>query len=425
MSSPRSSQRSVVLGAAFWGGLLLAATIGYARLPSESKTRASDALGQIALLATRGEPRHVIVFPKEFPWLLVGDGIYRRDGFDLLRAGEIVKVTDDAEGRRIEVMFDPAIADRIDSHAKFTAFSSGASIAWTYRSLLPEHVRARITAEWTEFVAANRQRLTEILIPLAKDLLHELQPVIAEETVAALDRHRGEVDAISTRYRDTILKPRLLPLLKDEIWPLVLKHGEPELRATGEDLWAALPVFAIAWQGVAQEFDFSDTDRVKERFDEYLAKDALPILDRHSDALETALVEILKDAAEDPKVSVAVRESITTLLSDQQLRALAVTLIDEIARGDRIRDTIRKRLEEDKTAADTIETLRKDLDELVRRIGRKIVFADETTWEVHPDFARFLRTLVLKKDRRWVYLEFGDGGKLEKDAVIVGAVSAD
>lgn len=419
---PNRYRPRLLLGVAFWSALGGGLAIAFARLPEPERERAYAALDDIARLTTRGKPERELSFPGQYPWIEPGDGIYRREAFELLRCGQVLEVWDAPDGRRLRAFFDPSIADRLDSTANFTAFSSGASIAWTFRSLLPDHVQQRITGEWQRFIESNRDRLTQVLAPLAKDLLRDAAPLALEEARSAFARRREEIDRISLRYRTEFVEPKLLPLLENELWPRLQEHGAPALEAVGRDLWGDLPLLGLAWQGVRQEFDFSDEDRVNARFRQFLRENAAPILDRHSPALKDALVAVVRGAAEDPEVTGALRESIQALLDDPELRALLGSVIEDVIRGERLRALVASRLE-DSAAAETIASLRKELDEVFRSIGKKIVFADETTYEVQPDFARFLRTLVLKKDRRWILVEPGAGAPTAKDAVLIGTVA--
>lgn len=419
---PQRFRARVLLGVGSWTALIASFAVALARLPETERARATDALSDIARLATRGTVNREILFPAAYPWIEAGDGVYRREGFELLRCGQVLRVWESPEGRRIEVFFDPVVGDTLDSTSRFTAFSSGASMAWTFRSLLPEHVQTRITEEWERFVAANQERLTVVLLPMAKDLLREAGPLVLDEAIASLARHRVELDGIAARYREEFVEPRLIPLIENEIWPRLIATGGPALEAVGKELWDALPLLGLAWQGVKQEFDFSEEDRVNQRFREFLKDGAIPLLHQHAPALKDALLTVIRDAADDPEVSSTVRESLKALLSDTELRVLLVEVLDEVIRGERLRALVQSRLT-DETAAKTIAELRKEIDEVFRSIGKKIVFSDETTYEVQPDFARFLRTLVLKKDRRWILFEPGAGAPTDPSATLLGEVA--
>jgi hypothetical protein len=427
VSSPKPIPERVprgplLIGVACWCAIAAASAIAIARLPATERERASDAVADLARIASRGTIDREVLFAQAYPWLDAGDGLYRREGFELLRCGQVLAVWDSAEGRRIRVAFDPALEDALTAAPTLTAFSSGASIAWTFRSLLPEHVQARITSEWSSFLSANEPRLKTIVIPLAKDLLREAGPLLLDEFAAAFTRHRDDVDRIAARYREEIVVPQLLPLIEQELWPRFAESGAPTLEALGKDLWSELPLLGLAWQGVKQEFDFSTEDRVNQRFREFVKQDAIPVLQSHGPALQDALVSILRDTAGDPEVSATVRDSVRVLLADAELRQLLFRMFDEVIRSERLRGWVATRLA-DESAATTLAELRKELDEVFRRIGKKIVFANEETYEVQPDFARFLRTLVLKKDRRWILFESGVGAPVSPESTLLGVVA--
>lgn len=419
-----STNRLVILGIGFWSASFLGLAIAFSNLSDSERTRSAEAIGAIATNALDGAPRRSIHFAKAYPWLEPGDGIYRRAEFDLVRCGQVISVSDVEDGRRIVAFFDPAIASQVNAEARLTAFSSGASIAWTYRSLLPQHVRDSITAEWGSFVRNNEQRVRDILLPVAREIMAETTPLLISEAEAAIDRHRSELDAIVSRYRSDVLDPRLIPILERKVWPLLIQHAGPTLREAGNELWDAMPVASLAWNGVAQNFDLSKEDRVANRFERYLEDQAFPILKRRTTDLQSALSGALKEAASDPEIETEIEHALVTLLADQELRAFVLRIANEVATSAAVRDAVRSRLSAP-AVAEALDLLRQELDGVFQRIGRKVVFSNEETLEVHPDFARFLRTLVLKKDRRWILLEEGPAtsNPLPESTVLPGTVA--
>lgn len=418
------ANRLVMLGIGFWGASLLVLTVAFSSLSASERERSAQAIQAIASNAFDAAPRRTIHFAKVYPWLEPGDGIYRRSEFDLVRCGQVISVSDVEDGRRIVAFFDPAIAQNVNTEARITAFSSGASIAWTYRSLLPQHVRDSITAEWGTFVRNNEQRVRDILLPVAREIMAETTPLLLAEAEAAIDRHRTELDAIVNRYRNDVLDPRLIPILERKVWPLLIQHAGPTLREAGNELWDAMPVASLAWNGVAQNFDFSKEDRVANRFERYLEDHGFPILKRRTADLQSALSGALKEAASDPEIESEIEHALVTLLSDQELRAFVLRIANEVATSPAVREAVRGRLTAPAVVT-ALDQLRQELDGVFQRIGRKVVFSNEETLEVHPDFARFLRTLVLKKDRRWILLEEGPSGSnpFPEDTVLAGTVA--
>jgi hypothetical protein len=409
------------------GALTLIAGAGavatfFASLPAAERQTLRAAMSDVSRLHLDGMPRRTVTFAGAHPWLVAGDGLYQRVGADLRRVGQVLEVMDVAAGRSALVEFDPAVDAALDTGTRLTAHSSGASLAWTVDTLLPLDVRQRIRQEVDDFTARNRENLETTLEPLVADLLEAVAPLLLAETGAALERHRDEIEALGRRYRSDVLEAKLLPMLREELAPRLAVQGGPPLRAVGRELWDALPLFSLAYQSVKQGIDPRDRRYAEERFAEFVAQEALPILRRHRPALESTLMRILEDAAADERVVATLRDTASTLVGDAELRSLVAVIVSEVARGEPLRAAIEARLAEPDTR-DAIESLRGEIDRTFQRIGRRIVFANEETLEVHPEFARFLRTLVLKKDRRFVLLEPGTGEPLPRGAPLAGRVA--
>lgn len=424
---PRRSR--VLLGVLLWCGVAGAAAMGVASLDAGERSQATAALHDLWRLRTGGAREIAVVFPGAVPWLEKGDGLYLQGGTDdleLVRVGQVSAVLDQESGRAVALEVDPAVAPRLTAAARVTAFSSGASLSWTYRSLLPVYTREMIKGQWSAFLAENEALIRDIALPLAHDLAGALIAEALDEAAAVLARHRPELAALARRYRAEILEARVVPVLEREVWPIAKKEAGPVLTAIGRELWQALPLASLTWRGVWDKFGFEHEKRLKIGFEAFLEEEALPILAKHGGEVDAAVRAIVREAVDNDEVADVAREALLEIVTDPELRSIGRTMLEEFVRSPRFAALIKQHLEDPARKAG-VDELRARFDELFRSTGRRMVLDPEGN--IRPDFARFIRTLVLKKDRHWMLLELDAAGAplepLEQGARIVGTVSPD
>jgi len=79
------------------------------------------------------------------------------------------------------------------------------------------------------------------------------------------------------------------------------------LDEAGEELWDALPIWSLGVKYVWEKVPLTPEEQVKRRFEEYLKKDAAPILKKHAPAALKLAGEVLRESLEDKRSWVANR----------------------------------------------------------------------------------------------------------------------
>src|SRR5690606_10208803 len=114
---------------------------------------------------------------------------------------------------------------------------------WVINTLLTPERMQLVEAEIRQSMNENREEFTEKLRPVVQRGISELATIIETELPPILEKHREEIERLGARYQKEILQAELLPLVRDEVMPVVRKHAEPEVTAVGRELWQRLSLF--------------------------------------------------------------------------------------------------------------------------------------------------------------------------------------
>lgn len=391
------------VGAILWLILAGAAGAAVSALSMETRARITETASSIVRFHGQGPVDVTTRFPGQVE-LEPGDGVYRREDTRFLRIGQVVAAGADG---RVTLRLDPFEHAALPAAPVPLAFESDASLPWVYEALLPPPIRAKVVADWADVRAQHEARFLRELTPLLREVSANLARLLGEELQASLRRHSDELRALADDYGRSLLQDTLLPLLQEEVWPIMRAHGEAPAREVGRRLWDAAPIIGFAWSGLLDKMPLTEPTRIEERWNRYLHEDAIPILREHQPMLEAAAAEILRDVLTNERVRAETGAAIAGLLSDERVQSLLKDLATEVARSERLRDYLVQVTEDPRTRA-LSGWVGDELDALYRRVARMIVL-EEGSDHISPHFARFLRTLVLKKDRRWILLEAADG----------------
>src|SRR5690606_11278116 len=127
-------------------------------------------------------------------------------------------------------------------------YSTPDSLAWVAQTLLPAEKRQVIAAELSSTFEAHRDEILAALKPIAQRSVQDALSVIEADLPPALARHRKELEAIGARYHKEIVEAEIVPLVQDEVWPIVRRHGEQPATEISRELWARLSLWRFGWR---------------------------------------------------------------------------------------------------------------------------------------------------------------------------------
>ena len=397
---PKRSHR-VLLGLLSWTALLMVGLF-LGRQASDSSPGALATTARVLDYATGRLQR----FPLEVPTRAVayGDPIFIQDPKgDWRQAGYV----DDVEGEANRSLatiawYDP---DSRPEDCAFVHHRNRGSLAEVVQTLLPKEKRARLARVIAEASAEHGAEIQAKLLPILERSLRDTAPVMEEALLAALRDHQPELQDLGAYYEETFLRQRMAPLMRTELLPLVQEHGAPVARSIGQQLWERASVWRFGWRAVVDSVPLTDRDLVASEFDRYISREALPVVEAHSDQLLEAGKQILVDIAQHPVLREELRRLLGEVGSDPRARKVTASILRAAVIDNEELKAVWVRNWQATEARQALQVAGKRLDQVVRALGDEL-FGTKATG-IHPDFARVLRNQVLGKDRRWIVAQPG------------------
>ncbi len=397
-----------IVGALIWIGLLLVAGFYCWRDLTQSQASTVSQLSQYLFV-----PRRQVELQFPAPqFLYAGDPIFERRGDRFVRVGEIISTGRKSGERAPGDLAEYALAE-IYSHAsplragdRLTYYPASQSMGWVIMSLLTPDKRQRIESIFAEAYAQHFDAISEEFRPLVQESLQSAAPLIWEQLQNSLREQREQWRTIGERYQVELLEKQINPLLRQTIWPTVVRQFQPIAVEIGQELWARLSLWGFGWRYMYDVSPLPQRDLTRKEFERFVARVAVPVIESNLPRLLDTLRVLLVELAESGEVRDVIANSLQALAEDREVRDLAIALLsDVLLRNERLNDRLLEIWRS--PAAERAMRLTNDrLDFAVTHIGAEL-FGDPFV-AITPEFSRVLRYKVLKKDYHWFLLERGD-----------------
>ncbi|MEQ8791174.1 MAG: hypothetical protein RIC55_33235 [Pirellulaceae bacterium] len=355
--------------------------------------------------------------------LAVGDPVFAaqsRGGFR--QVGEVRAVYGPNDGEatryarteRAEVLLY-ASAPPIAGDARLVYHTTPHSMEWVLQTLLPPEKQERVAAELSDAFHEHHEEILAQLMPVVEASFREGLVVVEQDLAASLASRRGEIEALGGKYQREVVEKELVPLVRNEIWPIVREQATPTAEEIGQKLWQRASVWRFGWRYVYDKSFAPEKSLFKKEWERYLKEDAAPVFRRHTDDIVAAQQRILAEVAKNEKVQEAIRRNLSRVLDDPELRQLVWEIIEEvIVNNPRLHEVLQRHWTGPEAQA-AFRLAGERLQPTVQRIGEMVIGSQAEG--MTPEFARVLRAQVLYKDRRWLVLETGGGGRAADDAM--------
>ncbi|MCO6455119.1 MAG: hypothetical protein J5I93_07450 [Pirellulaceae bacterium] len=401
-----------------WAGLVLwvAAAAG-AVIGWRSGAHRIDAsrLSRDLLYYAAGQ-RQVIPWQSEVELpVAVGDPVFLVLGPDAVRQIGEVSASRPAPSSRATGAAARTPSGQIVFYASAPALPAGARLAyhetpsdmrWVLETMLPPEKRQLIGQELQAALEQHQAEILQALRPVVEATLRDALPVVEQELAAALERHQAELEQLGSKYHREIVQRELLPLVKQEIWPIVVRHAEPTATEVGREIWQQASLWRFGWR-YAYDISPLPEQRLTEReWQRFVREDATPILNSHIDDFVRVQQRILTELAENPRVQATLRASLARVLEDPELQQIVGRIMREVlVDNPRLAEVIRRRWQSEE-AQQAVRLAASRVEPTVVRIGQLLLGTPEQG--ITPEFAQVLRNRILAKDRRWLVLELPD-----------------
>ncbi len=377
-------------------------------------------------------PRQTIELNFPSPQFLnKSETIFERQGDRFVRIGEIVALQPLTPGETVSGWTQRATAELYSSAAKLksddrlTYIPSTESMSWVVASLMTPQRRAKINALLQEAYRDHHQDIAEHFRPIIEETLREASVVIWQDLQRVAPEYDERWRKIGERYRRDLVDGRFVPLLRDEILPIVVGESEPLANQIGEEIWNEASIWRFGWRAMYDVLPLPQRDLTKREFERFVQTHAVPVLERHIDEIIQLQESIFATITKSAKVQNEVAASLQHVLQDKEAQALALEMLQRVvSNNSRLKQVVADIWNSPK-AKETIELANDKLEFTIASIGEELFGNPHTA--ITPEFSRVLRFKVLHKDCQWLVLERGDGvGEVTRSVdVIVGMHSTE
>ena len=271
------------------------------------------------------------------------------------------------------------------------------------QTMFPPEQRSRLEQLIRSALDAHSEEITTAMTPIVTATMRESIPVIQQSLTASIHVHRSEIEALGKRYEQSILQETLVPLLREDIFPIVKRHGQPVAELIGKELWDRASFWRFGWRALYDRTPLPERDLLRGEWDRFVTQEAIPIIESYTPEIIEAQRRILIDISKNENVRRELREIANELIDDEDLRKILTAMLREaILENQALREVWSNQWETDEAKA-AIQIASDRLAPLIRQIGDEVFGTQETG--INPSFARVLRNQVLGKDRRWLSVE--------------------
>ncbi len=312
---------------------------------------------------------------------------------------------------------------RIDPRAcRLIAYQNRGTLAEMIQVMFPAEKRASIQQLIAGAMRQHGDALTDRFLPLVEKSMRESLPVVEREFLASLDRHHNQLSRLGQRWREDLIRERLLPLAKEQLLPIAQQHAEPTLREIGRELWNRASLWSFTWRAAYDKTPLPRRDLMREEWERFIRDEAIPVIESHSEELAVAVQRTLADVMRSDAVRKELAAAASLLASDPETRELIGSVLREtLVENEAVRRVWIEIWTSDEavSAYDFASDL---LGPLVHQIGEEMLGSPQRG--IDPGLARLLRHQVLGKDRRWIVaMQSSDPGV--EDGLVIRRGSGD
>ena len=341
--------------------------------------------------------------------LTVGDPIFFVDDDGRIhQVGKIAKVVDPKSGRPVasaavtaaDAVFHPGAPLSADSELIY--HESRNSLDWVVRTMMPADKQQLIAGEIARAFDEHRDATVEELKPIVRRSLMDAARVVEQDFGRAFVRHRAEFETLAERYQRELVEEDIIPLVREEIWPVVVANAEPAAHRIGRALWNRVSIWGFAWRYLYDLSPLPERDRLRGEFNRFVNEEAIPELESQTDEIIAMIQEIVVEASKNEQVKKVLREGMAEITNDLDFQQLLWQIVREtVIENPQLHDVIEQHWRSPE-ADQALRMASQRFEPVARRIGDMVIGTREGG--ITPEFARVLRNQILSKDRRWLIL---------------------
>jgi hypothetical protein len=278
--------------------------------------------------------------------------------------------------------------------------------------MLPEKIRREIGSLIVDAYSNHQEEIAELMQPIILRSMRDVASVVQDDLTNAITVRAKQVDKLRNRYQTELVEKRIVPLVEDEILPILQVHGEPLAKQIGSEIWQRASVFRFGWRYLYDRSPLPEKNLLATEFERFVRYEAIPIVRNYLPDIVRTQQAILREVSQNEKVQAVVSEMIHEVAQDEEFQDFVADILrDVFVDNDRLQEAIRKNWESpDAQAALAITNMK--LDPTITEIGATLFGSPDT--RITPEFSRVMRNKIMFKDDRWLVLHLS--GERQPDA---------
>jgi hypothetical protein len=385
-----------ILGALSW---VAVAACGYTAIDSADGDGADAPAVSLAHYLAGPAPKISAIDP--VARLQVHDPIFIRDADgSWTQVGYVESSSSEPDGEAVLLWHSRSVAPQ---QCRLFQYENRGTLEDVVATMLPPDMKLKMRQRMESAISDHGAELSTAFMPLVETSLRQSLPIIETQLREVVANHRADIDRLGKRWNTELIDKRLIPLAREEIIPIVRKHGEPTAERIGRELWDRASLWRFGWRAVYDKSPLPRRDLLEQEWDRFVEREAIPIFERHMDNIVLTVQRIFTDAAANEAVRSELAEVVNLVASDPETRDLVRVILKEtLVENERLKEVWNDVWSSDE-ARHAFDLAGERFEPIAREIGYDLLGTEEGG--INPNFARILREQILGKDLRWIVAE--------------------
>ncbi|MCH2180199.1 MAG: hypothetical protein MK106_15500 [Mariniblastus sp.] len=310
------------------------------------------------------------------------------------------------------------------SQASVTYHSTPDSMGWVLQTMLPSETREKIRQLVIAAYQDHQVEIAQELQPLFEQTIRDATSILKESLRESMRNRDAQIQRLGRRYQRELVEGKLVPLVKEEIWPVIEQVAQPLVIEMGQQLWAEASIWRFGWRLLYDRTPLPERNLAQQEFERFVLEKARPLIEARMPEIIAIQQEILTRVSRNGKVKKTVSDSLRTVMKDEEFQLLAADVVRDVLVGNQ---RLQKALIDNwnsPQAQRALQITNQRLEPMVTKIGQALFGSPESA--INPEFSRVLRSEIMQKDQRWFVLqipEVSDGLRLTPERLRVKRAS--
>lgn len=332
--------------------------------------------------------------------IMVGDPLFLElESGQFEFAGDVFQVSTNSTGEKL-VQVRWRNGNVLPQRPLVEYYETPRSLVWIARTLLPPEKKKRVIDKIMLHYQQEAPKINAKLMPVLREVFERSIPIIEEAALEYVKKERARVQGLGQKYQETLVKQKLVPLLRRDVMPIVEKHSKPVVEDIGLELWDRASLWRFGWRYAYDVLPLTNRNLVQAEWRRFVEEEAIPVMESHFDEFIEVQKRILVETSSNPAVRKAIQESMGTLIDDPELQNFLGDILQHAVVNNQKLHRVLQEVMSSEQAMQLGRQFEESLQPLANEIGVEL-FGTETEG-LTPELVAVLRSQILGKDQRWL-----------------------